>query len=66
MLGLVSTRLMLIPNALIKSLSVTLRCKTQGFVGEMTWVMPSGWSVPMNMVVFREVYGLGCSVSADR
>jgi hypothetical protein len=66
MLGLVSTDLMLMPNALIKSLSITLRCKTQGFVGEMTLVTPSGWSVPINMVVFREVYGLGCNVSADR
>jgi hypothetical protein len=66
MSGLVLERLMLMPTALIKSLSVTLRCKNQGFVGEIKLVTPSGWSVPINIVVFREVYGLGCYVSADR
>ena len=66
MLGIVSTDLMLMPNASIKGLCVTLRCKRQGFIGEIKLVTPSGWSVPINMVVFREVYGLGCSVSAGR
>ena len=66
MSGLVLERLMLMPTALIKSLSVTLRCKNQGFVGEIKLVTPSGWSVPINMVVFREVYGLGWNLSADR
>ena len=66
MSGLVSQHLMLMLNASIKSLSVTLRCKNRGFVGEMKLVTPSGWSVPINIVVFREVYGLGCNVSADR
>ena len=65
MLGLVSKHLMLMPNASIKSLSVTLWCKSQGFVGEMKLVSPGGWSVPMNIVVFRRVYGVGCDVSAD-
>ena len=57
---------MLMSKASIKSLSVALRCKNRGFVGEMKLVTPSGWSVPINIVVFREVYGLGCNVSADR
>jgi len=32
----------------------------------MKLVTPSGESVPTNIVVFREVYELGCIVSADR
>ena len=39
--------------------------KNKGFVDETERVSRSGWSVPMNRVVFREVYGLGCDVSAD-
>ena len=65
MLGLVSKHLMLMPNASIKRFSTTLRCKNQGFVDERERVSLSGWSVQMNRVVFREVYGLGCDVSAD-
>ena len=66
MSGLVLEHLTLMPHASIKSLSATLRCKNQGFLGEMELVSPSDWYVRAYIVVFREVYGLGCDVSVDR
>ena len=66
MLGIVSAHLMLMPNASINGLGVIVRCKRQGFIGEIKLVSLNCWPVPINMVVFREVYRLGCIVSVDR
>ena len=66
MVGLVSENLMLMSNTGSKESTSHYSVKARVFLAKCGGCRLVVSKVPINMVVFREVYRLGCSLSVDR